>query len=140
MNRTEIREWIENWVAEQLGISPDDVEADRSLGSYGLEAEDLERLVGDIEEYFEETLEADVIRARSTVASLTRYLCELSGADDEDPSESEEATREVDMDELARHPPALPITNDNSWNAAHSFRSVHERSSRMRQAGSGDTR
>ena len=102
MNRTEIREWIENWIAEQLGISPDDVEGDRSLGSYGLEADDLERLVGDIEEYFEETLEADSIRARSTVASLTRYLCELSGADDEDPGEAEEATREVDMDELAR--------------------------------------
>jgi acyl carrier protein len=102
MNRTEIREWIENWIADQLGISPDDVEGDRSLGSYGLEADDLERFVGDIEEYFEETLEADSIRARSTVASLTRYLCELSGADDEDPGEAEEATREVDMDELAR--------------------------------------
>jgi acyl carrier protein len=102
MNRTEIREWIENWLADELGISPDDVEADRSLGSYGLEADDLERLTGDIEEYFEETLEAEVIRVRSTVSTLTRYLCELSGADDEDPGEAEEASREVDMDELAR--------------------------------------
>ncbi|HMI92226.1 MAG TPA: acyl carrier protein [Polyangiales bacterium] len=102
MNRTEIREWLENWLADELGISPEDVEGDRSLGSYGLEAEDLERLGSEIEEYFEESLEADTVRTRSTIASLTRYLCELTGADDEDPGESEEATREVDMDELAR--------------------------------------
>lgn len=102
MNRTEIREWLENWLADELGISPEDVEGDRSLGSYGLEAEDLERLCSEVEEYFEESLEADTVRARSTIASLTRYLCELTGADDEEPGEAEEATREVDMDELAR--------------------------------------
>ena len=102
MNRTEIREWLDNWLADQLGISPDEVEGDRSLGSYGLEAEDLERLTSEIEEYFEETLEADTVRARSTVATLTRYLCELTGADDEDLSESDDGMREVDMDELAR--------------------------------------
>lgn len=102
MNRTEIREWLENWLAEELGISPEDVESDRSLASYRLDAEDLERLAGEIEEYFEETLEADVVRARSTVSSLTRYLCELTGADEEDLDASEESAREVDMDELAR--------------------------------------
>src|SRR5262245_3475989 len=102
MNRSEIRAWLENWLADELGISPEDVEGDRSLGSYGLDAEDLERMCAEIEEYFEETLEADSVRARSTMASLTRYLCELTGADDEEPGESEEAQREVDMDELAR--------------------------------------
>src|SRR5262245_832986 len=102
MNRSEIREWLENWLADHLGISPEDVEGDRSLASYGLDSEDLERLTGEVEEYFEETLEADAIRARSTISTLTRYLCELSGADDEEPGETEESSREVDMDELAR--------------------------------------
>ena len=102
MNRDEIREWLDNWLADHLGISPEDVESDRSLASYRLDAEDLERLNTAIEEYFEETLEADTVRARSTVSSLTRYLCELTGADDEDGDAAEEPTREVDMDELAR--------------------------------------
>ena len=102
MNREEIREWLENWLADQLGVSPEDVESDRTLASYGLEADDLERLAAAIEESFEETLEADTVRPRSTVSSLTRYLCELTGADDEDGDSSEETSREVDMDELAR--------------------------------------
>jgi hypothetical protein len=50
MNRSEIREWLENWLADHLGISPEDVEGDRSLASYGLDSEDLERLTGEVEE------------------------------------------------------------------------------------------
>ena len=102
MNRDEIRQWLENWLADQLGVSPDDIEGDRSLASYRLEADDLERLSAAIEESFEESLEADTVRPRSTVSSLTRYLCELTGADDEDGEAAEESSREVDMDELAR--------------------------------------
>jgi acyl carrier protein len=102
MNRDEIRQWLENWLADQLGVSPDDIESDRSLASYRLEADDLERLSAAIEESFEESLEADTVRPRSTVSSLTRYLCELTGADDEDGEAAEESSREVDMDELAR--------------------------------------
>lgn len=102
MNRDEIRQWLENWLADQLGVSPDDIESDRSLASYRLEADDLERLSAAIEESFEESLEADTVRPRSTISSLTRYLCELTGADDEDGEAAEESSREVDMDELAR--------------------------------------
>jgi len=101
MNREEIREWLENWVADHLGMSPEDVEGDRTLASYGFEADDLEQLASEIEEYFEETLDAEVIRARSTVSGLTRYLCELTGADEEEPAD-EEPMRDVDMEELAR--------------------------------------
>ena len=102
MNREEIREWLNSWLADQLGISPDDVESDRTLASYGLEDDDLQTLCAAIEEDLEETLESDAIRPRSTVASLTRYLCELTGADDEDPDHGEESAREVDMEEIAR--------------------------------------
>ena len=102
MTRQEIREWLNEWLADHLGVSPEEVESDRTLASYGLDTDDLERLAAAIVEYFEETLPEDSIRARSTVASLTRLLCELSGADDEDVEESEEPSREIDMDELAR--------------------------------------
>jgi len=102
MTREEIREWLAEWLADQLGISPEDVEMDRSFASYGLDADDLARLVSAIEESFEESLEADVIRGRSTLTSTTRLLCELSGADEEDADSGEEPARDVDMDELAR--------------------------------------
>ena len=41
MTRDEIREWLMDWLAEQLGISPEDVENDRSFASYGFDADDL---------------------------------------------------------------------------------------------------
>ena len=102
MNREEIREWLENWLADHLGISPDEVESDRTLASYRFEGEDLEQLGADIEESLEESLDAEAIRPRSTLSSLIRYLCELTGADDEDLGSSDDSSREVDMDELAR--------------------------------------
>jgi len=102
MTRDEIREWLIDWLADHVGVSPEEVESDRSFASYGLDADDLARLVSAIEESFEESLDADAIRLRSTVASATRYLCELSGGDDGDAESSEEAAREIDMDELAR--------------------------------------
>jgi acyl carrier protein len=102
MNRDEIREWLIDYVADQLGISPEEVETDRTLASYGFEAEDIEQLVAAIEEDFEESLPSDCIRPRSTVGSLTRLLCEWSGADDEDEAETEEPSREIDMEEIAR--------------------------------------
>ena len=102
MNREEIRQWLENWLAEQLGASPEDIESDRSLASYRLDADDLARFSAAIEEAFEESVDGDTVRPRSTVSSLTRYLCELTGADEEDGETAEENAREIDMDELAR--------------------------------------
>ena len=102
MNRDEIREWLMDWLADKVGISPDEVEMDRTFASYGLHADDFAELTSAVEEAFEERLEAEAVRPRSTVAALTRYLCELTGADDEDAEHSEEAAREIDMDELAR--------------------------------------
>lgn len=102
MNRDEIREWLMDWLADKIGISPDEVERDRSFASYGLDADDFAALVSAIEEYFEESLEGDVIRPRTTLASLTRYLCEWTGADEEESSHGEEQAREVDIEELAR--------------------------------------
>lgn len=101
MTREEIREWLAEWLADELGISPDDVEMDRTLASYGLDAEQLEELSGDIEEYFDEALEEGAMRPRLTVASLTRYLCELTGTDEEDDYQSG-ALQGMEADNLLR--------------------------------------
>ena len=102
MTREEIREWLIDYLADQLGISLEEVEGDRTLASYGFEAEDFERFAAAIEEEFEESLPSDTIRPRSTVSNLTRFICEWSGGDEEDAAEAEEPSREIDMDELAR--------------------------------------
>ena len=85
MTREEIREWLAEWMADQLGMSPDDMEMDRTLGSYGLEADQLECLASDIEEYFDEQLEENaVVASRETALTaderdrIERRLAELS--------------------------------------------------------------
>jgi acyl carrier protein len=101
MTKDEIREWLSDWLADHLGISPEDVETDRTLARYGLEAEELVSLQGDLEEALEERIEAGAIRPRSTVSSLTQYIWNLLGNDDDD--EFDSAPREtVDMDETLR--------------------------------------
>ncbi|MGD8862454.1 MAG: hypothetical protein PVI30_20755 [Myxococcales bacterium] len=74
---------------------------DRAFGSFGLDTEVLEALSSDIEDYFEERLDPGAVRVRSTVASLTRYLCELTGTDEEDDYESG-ALRGMEADNLLR--------------------------------------
>jgi hypothetical protein len=101
MTKDEIREWLSDWLADHLGISPEDVESDRTLARYGLEAEELVSLQGDLEEALEERIEAGAIRPRSTVTSLTQYVWTLLGNDDDD--EFDSSPREtVDMDETLR--------------------------------------
>ena len=89
MTRIEIEAWLCDWLAEELGLSTDVIENDRSLGSYGLAGEELERLGCDIEEFFEEPLESGIIQKRATVAKLTRDLCLLMDTDEEDLSYEE---------------------------------------------------
>jgi hypothetical protein len=101
MTKDEIREWLNDWLADHLGISPEEVEADRTLARYGLEAEELVSLQRDIEEAIEERIEAGAIRPRSTVSSLTQYVWQHLGNEDDD--EFDSSPREaVDMEETLR--------------------------------------
>lgn len=101
MTKDEIREWLNDWLADHLGVSPEDVEADRTLARYGLEADEMVSLQSDLEEAIEERIEAGAIRARSTVTSLTQYVWEHLGNEDED--EFDSSPREaVDMEETLR--------------------------------------
>jgi acyl carrier protein len=100
MTKDEIREWLCDWLSDHLGISPEEVEGDRTLASYGLDADDLSRLQHDVEEALEERVEAGALRLRSTVQSLSKYLWELLGNDDDDDFDA--TPRDVDMDEALR--------------------------------------
>ena len=101
MTKDEIREWLNDWLADHLGISPEEVETDRTLARYGLEADELVSLQSDIEEAIEERIEAGAIRARSTVTTLTQYVWAHLGNEDDD--EFDSSPREsVDMEETLR--------------------------------------
>ena len=84
MTRIEIEAWLCDWLAEELGLSTDVIESDRTLGSYELGNEELERLACDIEDFFEEPLESGTIQKRATLNKLTRDLCLLMDTDEED--------------------------------------------------------
>ncbi len=102
MTKNEIREWLTDWLADHLGVSPEDLETDRTMARYGLEAEELASLQGDLEEAIEERIEAGAIRARSTVDSLTQYVWELLGNEDDEEFDSTPRGEAVDMDETLR--------------------------------------
>lgn len=84
MTRSEIESWLRDWMSEELDMAADVIEADRTLGSYGIGADALERLACDIEDFFEEPLESGLIQKRATLSRLTRDLCILMGTDEED--------------------------------------------------------
>ncbi|MDH5671355.1 MAG: hypothetical protein OEZ06_04350 [Myxococcales bacterium] len=101
MTREEIKEWLQEWLADHLCISPHEIEDDRTFASYRLDADALEQLTCDIEEFFEEQVEAGAVRARSNITTLTRYLCELTGTDEEEDYESG-ALHGMEADNLLR--------------------------------------
>lgn len=89
MTRSEIKSWLADWLAEELSIGADDIDEERTLGSYRLSAAQLERLAGDIEEFFEEPLESGIVVRRASVGRLIRELCLLMDTDEEEFSEGE---------------------------------------------------
>jgi hypothetical protein len=101
MTKDEIREWLTDWLADHLGISPEELETDRTMARYGLEADEMSSLQNDLEEAIEERIEAGAIRARSTVTSLTQYVWELLGNEDDEEFDSH-PRESMDMDETLR--------------------------------------
>lgn len=84
MTRREIKSWIADWLADELSIGADEVDEERTLGSYRLSAGQLDQLASDIEEFFEEPLESGIIVRRASVGRIIRELCVLMDTDEED--------------------------------------------------------
>lgn len=89
MTRDEIKSWLSDWIADAIGIGADEVEEDRTLGSYRLNALQLEHLSDDIEDFFEEPLESGIVVKRAKVGRVIRELCILMDTDEEVFGESE---------------------------------------------------
>lgn len=84
MTRTEIEGWLVDWLSDEMGLSEGEIEKDRTLGSYGITTGQLVRLASEIEDFFEEPLEAGIIVKRSTLEKLIRELCILMDTDEEE--------------------------------------------------------
>lgn len=84
MTRTEIEEWLVEWAAAQLGMSPDEIELDRSFASYGLDDEELVAMVDEVEDYFEERLDPRLLKASLNVGTLTQRMCAAWGVEEEE--------------------------------------------------------
>jgi len=91
MTRSEIKTWIADWLADQLSIGADEVDEERTLGSYRLGASQLEQLASDIEEFFEEPLESGIVVKRASVGRIIRELCVLMDTDEEEFSDGEQS-------------------------------------------------
>lgn len=101
MNRTEITEWVAEWVADQIGTSADEIEADRSFASYGLDEDAMHLLGEEIESTFEECVDERSLSPRSSPVALTRALCAVCETDEDD-SDSEDASASYEMDQTLR--------------------------------------
>lgn len=100
MTRNEIEGWLVDWLSDELGLSDDELERDRSLGSYGITTGQLVRLASDIEDFFEEPLEPGIIVKRSTIERLTRELCVLMDTDEEEFGPGEPVCDEETLQDL----------------------------------------
>lgn len=89
MTRSEIKSWLTDWISDVLACSPDDLEEDRTLGSYGLSNVQLESLACEVEDFFEEPLESGTIVKRATLGRVISEICILMDTDDEEFGELE---------------------------------------------------
>lgn len=96
MTRSEIKNWLSDWIADAVGISADDIDEDRTLGSYRLSTAQVATLAEDIEEFFEEPLESGIVVKRAKVGRIIRELCILMDTDEE-AFDSEEPLRDLDL-------------------------------------------
>ena len=89
MTRNEIKNWLSDWLADAIGISADEIDEERTLGSYRLSSSQVATLADDIEEFFEEALETGIVIKRAKVERIIRELCILMDTDEETFDEEE---------------------------------------------------
>ena len=96
MTRSEIKTWLSDWLADELSIGVDEIDEERTLGSYRLSVSQIEQLASDIEEFFEEPLEPGIVVKRASVGRIIRELCVLMDTDEEEFQEAE-PVRDLDL-------------------------------------------
>lgn len=68
--------WISRWVADELGLTPAEVEPDRPFLSYGLNSIQAMMLVGDLETRLGRPLPPTLVWDHPTVAALAAHLAD----------------------------------------------------------------
>jgi acyl carrier protein len=74
-----IQDWLLAYLSELLEIDSEQIEINDSFASYGLDSSAAVGMVGDLSEWLNRNLDAELIYRHPTIASLSRYLA--SGAD-----------------------------------------------------------
>ena len=50
MNEQQLRDWIRGHLAQRVGVPPEEIAFDRTLGDYGLDSVDAVLMAGELEE------------------------------------------------------------------------------------------
>jgi acyl carrier protein len=78
-SETEIQDWLLSYLSELLGEDVEQIDIRDSFASYGLDSSAAVGMVGDLAEWLNRNLDAELIYRQPTIESLARYLA--TGAD-----------------------------------------------------------
>ena len=78
-SQSEIQAWLLSYLSELLEIDPNAIETNDSLASYGLDSTGAVGLVGDLAEWLDLQLGAELLYSYPTIESLTGYLVAKRG-------------------------------------------------------------
>jgi acyl carrier protein len=78
-SKSEIQAWLISYLSELLEIDPKEFETNDALASYGLDSSGAVCLVGDVGEWLNLSLSAEILYNYPTIESLTRYLAAKRG-------------------------------------------------------------
>lgn len=72
----EIQSWMVSYLAELLGIEPDDVNVTIPFDRYGLDSSVAVGLTGDLEEWLDRKLDPTLLYDYPTIEALSQHLAE----------------------------------------------------------------
>jgi acyl carrier protein len=75
----EIQAWLISYLSELLEMDPNEFETNDALASYGLDSSGAVCLIGDVGEWLDLKLSAEILYNYPTIESLTRYLAAQRG-------------------------------------------------------------
>ena len=75
----DIQAWLIAYLSNLLEMDPDDIKTNDALASYGLDSSASVGIVGDLAEWLEIKLEAELLYSYPTIESLARHLAAKGG-------------------------------------------------------------
>lgn len=72
----EIQQWLVRQVAEALEISPDEIEVDRPVQSYGVDSMQAVTIIAGLEDWLHIRFESNPLEDHPTIESLARFAAD----------------------------------------------------------------